>query len=658
MLGTAALMPSKAAAQDAKPGKSTGKDTAVQYLTDAKVAQKVPWKAEPFSMQDVRLLPGYFNDMRELNRSWLYSLPNDRLAHMFRVTAGIPSTADPLGGWEEPTGELRGHFIGHYLSGAALMYASTGDDFLRAKADELVAMLAECQAPSGYLGAYPTEFYDRLRNHKRVWAPFYTYHKIMAGHIDMYQHCGNKQALKTAEGMARWAHDYVTPISDEEFQKILRVEYGGMQESLFNLYAITGKKEYADLAERFSHHDFFDPLAENKDDLPRLHANTHIPQVIGAQRGYELTGNQKYRAISENFYRIVTEHHAYSTGGTSNGEGWHEPDGIASQLGPAAEECCCSYNMMKLARHLYGQNPDAKFFDYYERVLYNVRAGTQDPHGMLMYYVSLEPGMYKTFGTQFDSFWCCTGTGTEEYSKLNNSIYFHDNDSVFVNLFIPSTLDWKERGLKLSQTTKFPNEEQITLKIESAPSRGTALKLRVPYWATDGYNVAINGQQQNVTATPSSYVTLNHDWKAGDVVTIDVPLTLHFDPAPDDKQVQTAMYGPLTLAALMGTDDLTTSMIYGPSGPRGRGDGYNMPVVDMRPFMFRRRGQPAQAPAPVDPNTIWFERTEGTRRNPLMFKTKGRGLHHTLVPLNQIMDERYSVYLRNVTSQPQENKTT
>lgn len=658
MLGTAALMPSKAAAQDMKPGKSTGRDTAVQYLTDAKVAEKVTWKAEPFSMQDVRLLPGHFNDMRELNRSWLYSLPNDRLAHMFRVTAGLPSTADPLGGWEEPTGELRGHFIGHYLSGAALMYASTGDDYLRTKADELVAMLAECQASSGYLGAYPTEFYDRLRNHKRVWAPFYTYHKIMAGHIDMYQHCGNKQALKTAEGMARWAHDYVTPISDADFQRILNVEYGGMQESLFNLYGITGKKEYADLAERFSHHSFFDPLAENKDDLPRLHANTHIPQVIGAARGYELTGNQKYRSISENFYRIVTEHHAYSTGGTSNGEGWHEPDGIASQLGPAAEECCCSYNMMKLARHLYGQNPDAKLFDYYERVLYNVRSGTQDPHGMLMYYVSLEPGMYKTFGTPFDSFWCCTGTGTEEYSKLNNSIYFHDNDSVFVNLFIPSTLDWKERGLKLSQTTKFPNEEQIMLKVESAPSRSTALKLRVPYWATGGYNVAINGQQQNVTATPSSYVTLNHDWKAGDVVTIDVPLTLHFDPAPDDKQVQTAMYGPLTLAAVMGTDDLTTSMIYGPSGPRGRGDGYNMPVVDMRPFMRRRRGEAAEAPPPVDPNAIWFERTEGTRRNPLVFKTKGRGLQHTLVPLYQIMDERYSVYLRNVTSQAPATKTT
>src|SRR6185437_12433084 len=438
---------------------------------------------------------------------------------------------------------------------------------------------------------------------------------------------------------------------DEDFQKILNVEYGGMQESLFNLYGITGKKEYADLAARFSHHDFFDPLAENQDDLPRLHANTHIPQVIGAARGYELTGDEKYRKISENFYNIVLDHHAYSTGGTSNGEMWHGSDAIASQLGPAAEECCCSYNMMKLARHLYGQNPDAKFFDYYERVLYNVRYGTQDPHGMLMYYVSLEPGMYKTFGTPFDSFWCCTGTGSEEYSKLNNSIYFHDDDSVYVNLFIPSTLEWKERGLKLRQTTKLPYDQQITLKFDGAPSRKTALKLRVPYWATGGYNIAINGEPQNVTATPSTYVTLSHDWKPGDVVTIDVPLALHFDSAPDDKQVQTAMYGPLVLAAKLGTEDLTASMIYGPSGPRGWGEAFPMPVVDMRPYVRHRRGQPSEAPPPVDPNAIWFEQAEASRFEPLVFRTKGRGLHHTLVPLNRIMDERYSVYLRNVTGE-------
>jgi uncharacterized protein len=285
--------------------------------------------------------------------------------------------------------------------------------------------------------------------------------------------------------------------------------------------------------------------------------------VIGAARGYELTGDQRYRQISENFYRIVTEHHAYCTGGTSNGEMWHKPDDMAGELGPAAEECCCSYNMMKLTRHLFGQQPDAKFFDYYERLLMNVRHGTQDRNGMLMYYVPLQPGMFKTFGTLFDSFWCCTGTGSEEYSKLNDSIYFHSDDSVFVNLFIPSTLNWRERGLKLRQETRFPHDERITFTIDSAPANRTALKVRVPYWATNGVTITINGEAQNVAAIPSSYFTLTHDWKSGDKVAIDLPLALHVAVAPDDKQVQAAMYGPLVLAARLGIEGLTTTLIYG-----------------------------------------------------------------------------------------------
>jgi hypothetical protein len=650
-LSTAAFLPSGASALDQNTCTNSfgsGKDTAVQALTGAKVA-KVQWKAEPFSMPEVRLLPSFWKDMMELNRSWLYSLPNERLAHMFRVTANIPSDADPLGGWEAPDCELRGHFAGgHYLSACALLYASTGDKTVAIKAADLVSMLAECQQKDGYLGAYPSAFYDRLRRHEKVWAPFYTYHKIMAGHLDMYLHCGNQQALETAEGMARWANAFVTPIPDADFQKMMNVEYGGMQEVLFNLYGVTGKQEYATLARRFSHTAFFDPLAANHDDLPGIHANTHIPQVIGAMRGYELTGDDNFRKISENFYRIVTQDHIYCTGGTSNGEFWHAPNAIAKQLGPAAEECCCSYNMMKLARHLFGQQPDAKYFDYYERLLVNVRYGTQDRNGMLMYYVSLEPGMYKTFGTQFDSFWCCTGTGSEEYSKLNNSIYFHDDAAVFVNLFIPSTLDWKERGFKLRQTTKFPYDERITLEIESAPSKPTALRIRVPYWATGGFSVSINGTQQNVNATPSTYVALEHYWKAGDVVTVDIPLTLHIDVAPDDKQVQAAMYGPLVLAARLGTEDLTMSMIYGDSGPRGWDDASPMPTVDLRPH-HEEGGAPPAAPARTD--AIWFEQVEASRESPLVFRTRGRGLKHTLVPLNQIMDERYSVYLRNTTNQ-------
>ena len=647
--GAATLLTSNAmarahgsAAQAASKG--AGQDTENHFLTDSPVA-KVQWKVKPFPMPDVRLLPGFWKSMSELNRSWLYSLPNERLAHNFRLTAGIPSDADPLGGWEAPDCELRGHYVGHYLSSCALMHASTGDQVIAAKANDLVAMLSECQAKDGYLSAFPVELFDRLRKHQRVWAPFYTYHKILAGLIDMNQHVGNKQALEMATRMADWTIAYSAPFTDEDWQRVLLVEQGGMNEAAFNLYAITGNVKYRDLGYRFEHHKIFDPLSANEDKLAGNHANTNIPKVMGAARGYELTADNRYRQISENFYSIVTEHHAYCTGGTSNGEMWHEPDAIASQLGPAAEECCCSYNMLKLGRHLYGQNPDPKFFDYYERVMVNVRYGTQDRNGMLMYYVSLQPGLYKTFGTQFDAFWCCTGTGSEEYSKLTDSIYFHDDSSVYVNLFIPSTLDWKERGLKLRQTTKFPEDDRITFTIDAAPSSRTALKLRVPYWATQGVTVSVNGQPQEITATPSTYLTLDHDWKAGDVVTVEIPLTLHIESAPDDKTVQAAMYGPVVLAALLGTDGLTTSMIYGGSGPRGFDDGYPMPTVDLRPRMHRGDATP---PPPPNPNEVWFERAEASPMYALKFHTKGRGPVHTLVPLNQIMDERYSVYLKRV----------
>lgn len=585
----------------------------------------------------------------ELNRSYLYSLPNERLAYNFHVTAGIPSDADPLGGWEAPDCELRGHYVGHYLSACAFLHAGTGDEPIRVKANDLVAMLAECQAKDGYLGAYPTAFYDRLRAHTKVWAPFYTYHKIMAGMIDMYEHTGNQQALDVAVRMAVWADAYARSISDDEWQRVLLVEHGGMNEAAFNLYAITCKTKYRDLGYRFEHKKIFDPLAANQDILAGNHANTNIPKIIGAIRGYELTGDARYASISENFYRIITDHHVYCTGGTSNGEMWHESNAIASQLGPAAEECCCSYNMMKLTRHLFGQKPDAKHFDYYERMLLNVRYGTQDRNGMLMYYVSLRPGMYKTFGTQFSAFWCCTGTGSEEYAKLNDSIYFHDENSVFVNLFIPSTLDWKERGLKLRQTTTYPNEQTVTFTVESAPSSPTAMKLRVPYWAIRGVTVAINGAPQDITATPSTYLELAHPWKAGDVVTLDLPMTLHLDTAPDDKQVQAAMYGPLVLAVRLGSEGLTNSMIYAGSAPRGYDDGYPMPVVDLRP-PAPHRGAAVETPPPLSApvgDGIWFEQIESSRRYPLQFRTTGKGPTHTLVPLNQVMDERYSVYVRN-----------
>jgi len=352
------------------------------------VPDKVAFRFRPFPLGQVRLRPGIFQQQQECNRAWLHLLPNDRLAHMFRVTAGLPSSAAPLGGWEAPELELRGHFTGgHYLSACALMSASTGDEELKVKAGELVAALAQCQQANGggYLSAFPAEFFDRLRAGKKVWAPFYTIHKIMAGHLDMYQHCGNEQALDTVQKMAGWVQNWVQPIGDAQFARIQMVEFGGMNEVLYNLYAATGNSQYLELGRRFDHKAFFASLARGQDELKGLHANTNIPKVIGAAREYELTGEQRCRDIAEYFWREVTTRRAYCTGGTSNDEHWRtDPDKLATELGTSAEECCCGYNMLKLTRHLFSWTAHPAAMDYYERTLFNSCLGTQDAAGLRM----------------------------------------------------------------------------------------------------------------------------------------------------------------------------------------------------------------------------------------------------------------------------------
>lgn len=591
----------------------------------------VPDKIQPFPMAAVRLGPGPMLTMQQRNEGFLLSLPNERLLHMFFVTAALPSTAEPLGGWEAPDCELRGHYAGgHILSACALMYASTGDERFRDKGNALVAELAKCQQPDGYLSAYPTTFYDRLKNHQKVWAPFYTYHKILAGHLDMYVHCGNEQALHTAKGMADWASAWVKPIPESDFQKILNVEYGGMQESLFNLYAITGNEEYAQLARQFSHHSFFDPLAADQDDLPGQHANTHIPQVIGAARGYEVTGDKQYHTIATNFWNDVVTQHSYATGGTSNYEFWHARGTLAKNLGPDAQECCCAYNMMKLSRHVLSWTADARIADQYERMLWNVRRGTQDEAGMLMYYVSLEPGLHRTFGTEFDSFWCCTGTGSEEYSKANDSIYYHTPKALYVSQFIGSTLHWKERGLTLTQETSFPDEERTRLSLALDRPLHTTLMIRVPYWATAGVRVRINGKQQRIDAQPGTYAAVHRTWHDGDRVVVDLPMQLHMAALPETPQVQAVMYGPLVLAGIMSEATVPPNELYGPSGPHDvKQDQAPMPTVK------------ASANAP----TGWLRRQPGPG---IAFETVSLNEPTTepitLRPLAQVYNHRYTVY--------------
>jgi hypothetical protein len=559
-------------------------------------------------------------------------LPNDRLLHTFRQTAGLASTAQTLGGWEAPDCELRGHFAGgHYLSACALMVASTADQELLEKANELVDELAKCQQKDGYLGAYPTEFYDRLKAYKPVWAPFYTCHKIMAGLLDMYVYCGNAQALETAGRMADWAAKWVEPLSDEEWARVQLVEHGGMNEVCFNLYAVTGEKKYRDLGFRFEHKKFFEPLAAGDDKLAGHHSNTNIPKVTGAARGYEVSSDPRYRTIAVNFWHMVAEHHAYCTGGTSatvplskdDGEGWHTADNMTNQLVPDAGECCCSYNMMKLTRHLFGWSPNARLMDYYERLLWNVRLGTQEEHGMLMYYVSMQPGYWKTFGTAYDSFWCCTGTGVEEYAKLGDSLYFHDENGIYVNQFAASEVDWPEKGVRLAQHTEFPTEESTALTIHCAKPVRFALRVRKPYWC-DGMAIRVNGRPEKVAAGADGYVELDRMWQSGDRVEVALPMRFHVTPLPGDPTIQAMMYGPLVLAGLMAGEDVTPEMIYGPMGPdhSGHFTDATMPRID------------------ADKSGAWVVKAG----EPLQFKTAGQTETMGLKPLYQVRNERYTIY--------------
>ncbi len=593
-----------------------------------------PLKLEPFALRDVQLLDGEWSALMEKNRQYLLALESDRLLHTFRLTAGLPSTAEPLGGWESPNVELRGHFLGHYLSGCAQMSVSARDAEIKAKADSIVSELARCQKANGngYISAFPPAFFERLKTTGKVWAPWYTVHKILAGIFDMYVLTGNTQALGVLEGMADWTAKWAEPIGDAEMQNILKVEFGGMAEVLNNLYSVTGDKRHAELAGRFEKRSFLDPLANQRDELKGLHANTHIPQAIGAARKYELTGDPRYRTIAQYFWSQVVGHHSYCTGGNSNHEHFDAPDQLASALSATTEECCCTYNMLKLTRHIISWTGDAAAAEYYERALFNGIIGTMNPRdGMTMYYVPLASGYWKMFGIPRQSFWCCTGTGVENFSKLQDSIYFHDDKSLYVNLFVASALDWRDKGVTVRQDTKFPDEQQSQLSFRCDHPLPLELRVRIPSWAGEGAAVKVNGMPV-AGVQAGSYLSIRRTWKSGDKIDVKLPMKLHVEATPDDPGLQAFLYGPLVLAGRLGSDGLTAEA---QSGDR---------TQQVKSHFLR--GDPKPAPplrSPFPGPATWIQPTAGKR---LTFRITGQERDISLIPLNQLFDERYAVYFK------------
>ena len=587
-------------------------------------------KVKPFAMRHVRLLPGPFEQCSGWNRGYMSRLGADRLLHNFKVNAGLPSTAEPLGGWEAPASEIRGHTVGHYLSACALRFESAGDPQIKARGDEIVAELARCQSKldaNGYLSAFSIEFFDRLDQGKKVWVPFYTFHKIMAGLLDMHVHAGNRQALEVAGGMADWAGRWTAARSESHMQEILKTEFGGMNEVLYNLAAAAGEDKWARAGDRFAKQAFFTPLGLRRDELKGLHANTHIPQVAGAARRYEISSDPRFREIAGFFWHTVADARTYVTGGTGNREFWRAGPGrlaLEWRGGTEHQECCCAYNMMKLTRHLYEWSGDPRYFDYYERCLFNHRLGTIQPEtGHSMYFLSLSPGAWKTWNTEDRSFWCCTGTALEEFAKLNDSIYYQDAGGIFVNLFIASELDAGEMGVGLRQETRFPDEPRTRISITAAPASAWALRLRIPAWA-DGVSARINGRAIEGMAGAGGYLNLSRAWKAGDRVELELPMRLTAEAMPDDPTLQAVRYGPIVLAGDLGAQGLSEALTQDRQGPE-------MDKSPMEPPDLKTAG--------MDPSE-WLKPAGG---GALDFQTAGQRRDIAFRPLNRLW-HRFAVY--------------
>lgn len=518
----------------------------------------------PFELDQVELMDDIFTANRDRAVEYLLNIDDDRMLYNFRDAASLDTKgAKPMVGWDAPECKLKGHTTGHYLSALALAYKSSGDQRLKRKIDYMISELGKCQDAMeasgkfhyGFLSAYSEEQFDKLEEYTpypEIWAPYYTLHKIMAGLLDCYELGGNAQALEICKKMGIWVYNRLKRLSKEQLTKMWSMyiagEFGGMNEVMARLYGITGNEDYLTAAKFFDNEKLFMPMERNVDTLGGMHANQHIPQVVGALRIYKETGDMRYYRIAKNFWDMVVSHHIYNIGGTGEGEMFRTPGKIGSYITDKTAETCATYNMLKLTKGLFCYNPEAKYMDYYERALYNHILASQDqsgPVGGSTYFMPLCPGARKSYDTDGNS--CCHGTGMENHVKYQEAIYYHSDDTLYVNLYIPSKLDWKEKNITVIQLGDYLKANSVCLEIKGNGKFNICL--RVPYWAEKGFYIKINGQQEQLETKRGSYVTLEREWKDGDRIEVYIPFSFRLEPTPDMPDIVSIMYGPLVMVA-------------------------------------------------------------------------------------------------------------
>ncbi|PEQ95822.1 glycosyl hydrolase [Bacillus sp. AFS006103] len=587
-------------------------------------------------MKTVRLLDGIFKQSQEKGKEYLVYLDVDRLVAPCYEAASQTPKKPRYGGWESTP--ISGHSIGHWLSAAATMYSVTRDEELTHKIDYAVNELAYVQSldESGYVSGFPRNYFDNVftgsfevENFSLAggWVPWYSIHKIYAGLIDVYSLTGNPKALEVVTKLADWAKKGTDNLNDEQFQRMLICEHGGMNEAMADLYTITKNEDYLKLATRFCHNEILEPLSRDVDELEGKHANTQIPKVIGAAKLYEITRDVKYKNMAIFFWNEVTKNRSYIIGGNSIGE--HFGPINKETLGITTAETCNTYNMLKLTEHLFAWNHKSEYMDYYERALYNHILASQDPEsGMKTYFVSTQPGHFKIYCSHENSFWCCTGTGMENPARYTRNIFYKDLEDLFVNLFIASEIVIEEKKIKLKQETDFPKSNHVRVSFEEAEAVFLNVHIRVPYWVNGDLTVLVNGVKVDAI-TKNGYLVIGKNWSTGDTIEFSLPIGLHTYTAKDNPTKVGIMHGPVVLAGALGKENFPETDILEDHLKLN-----NYPLIDVPSLVADKENL-----------TDWIKPVEG---EPLTFETTEVGQPGnrkvTLIPFYDLHHQRYTLY--------------
>lgn len=516
---------------------------------------KIQKQVRDFPYGTVKIKDQYKSHAFDLELSYLYSLDPDKLMVGFLETSGLVPEKERYHGWEET--EIQGHTLGHYMTAVAQAYGYTGNQELLERLTYIITALEKCQREDGFLFASQEEIFDRVENKRPAWVPWYTMHKILSGLISVYRYTGDETAKKVASDLGGWIYRRCISWTEETKKQVLAVEYGGMNDCLYDLYAITEDDRFIKAAHQFDEMTLFQKLYEGEDILNGLHANTTIPKVLGALKRYLLLGEFFYLEVAKNFWNMVTEHHSYITGGNSEWEHFGKPDILDSERTACNCETCNTYNMLKLSKELFELTKERKYADFYESTYLNAILSSQNPEtGMTTYFQPMASGYFKVYSTPYDSFWCCTGSGMENFTKLHEGAVYRDENTMYIIRYEDSEIIWKEKGLKLEVVCE-QKENLYRVKIlvaeQEADAEGNKICLLIPKWNIKTPVIQEHGIS---TTVESNWISLDVGLEKGNSIEIAYSMELTAKSLPDNSHVLAFQYGPYVLSADLGMEQM------------------------------------------------------------------------------------------------------